>query len=154
MGAGEPIRSLASSRQGEPHRRRNSTESQMSKITVTVDAEGQDGFTFEWEGDPEDLQDSINDIESFAQRKGSDSAQLVNSALAQYLSTGPVSGPDGAAQRMAFLWAVLHSMNKHADVLPGPVLECLAEHNIIATVTIRDRAASIEVEGLPWKSLH
>jgi hypothetical protein len=43
--------------------------SQMSKITMTVDADGQDSFMFEWEGDPKDLQDSINDIESFAQRE-------------------------------------------------------------------------------------
>jgi hypothetical protein len=119
----------------------------MSKITVSIDAEGQDSLTFEWEGDPEDLQDNIDAIEILAQGNGLDPEQFVISALMQFPSTGPIPGPGGETQRMVILCAILSFVDECADELPAPVLDCLAKQNIIATVAIRGKKLSVEIAG-------
>jgi hypothetical protein len=122
----------------------------MSKITVTVDAEGRDKFTFDWEGGVQDMENIINNIESIARDGGVGPVQLVKSALAHFPSTGPLPEPEGTIQRRAILFAVLDFVNARADDLPEPALDCLAKHNSIAIATIRGGKAWIEVGGLPW----
>jgi hypothetical protein len=132
------------------------TQAQMSKITVNVDADGQpESFTFDWTGTLQDWKGLVDAVAILAQRKGCDPEQFVKSVLREFPSTGPIpiTEPDGANQRLAILFAVLASMNAHADELPGPVLNCLDRYDITATVTIRDGDISMETEGLPW-TLH
>jgi hypothetical protein len=93
-------------------------ERAMSKITVSIEAEGQDSFTFEWEGDPEDLQDNIDVMEILARRNGLDPEQFVKSALMQFPSTGLIPGPGGETQRMMILCAILSFVDECADELP------------------------------------
>jgi hypothetical protein len=95
----------------------------------------------------------------FANASGVDSDPLGilhrHNLLAEFPSTGPIpiTEPDGANQRLAILFAILASMNAHADELTGPVLDCLDRYDVTATVTIRDGDISMETEGLPW-TLH
>jgi hypothetical protein len=129
----------------------NQRNSQMSKITVTIDAEGRpDNFTFEWEGDPQALRGVVAATRDLAQRAGVRPEQFVESALMQFPSAGPISGPEGGYQRMAILCAViLHFTNEHA----GEPLDRLAQYDVTAAVTIRDGAFSVKVDGVP-RTLH
>jgi hypothetical protein len=65
---------------------------------------------------------------------------------------GLLPEPEGTVQRLTILFALLDYLNTRADELPEPVLDCLAECNTVAIVTIRGRIVSIDVGGLPWTS--
>ena len=119
----------------------------MSKITVTIDAEGQASFKFDWEGDVQELQDNIDEVERLARRNGLDLDEFARAALMQFPSTGPIPGPGGETQRMVILCAILSFVDECADELCAPVLDCLAKQNIIATVTIRGKKLSVEIAG-------
>jgi hypothetical protein len=104
----------------------------MGKITVTVDAEGQDSFTFSWEGGGvRDLKDIIDDIKDVAQPSGLDPVQFAKRASADIPSVGLLPEPVGTVQRLTILFAVLDYLNTRADELPEPVLDCLAECNTV-----------------------
>jgi hypothetical protein len=133
--------------------RRNSTEFQMSKITVTIDAEGQGVFKFDWQGDVEELQDNIDAIERLARRNGLDPDEFVKAALMHFPSTGPIAGPGGETQRMVILCAILRFADERGDELPAPVLDCLAEQDIVATVAISGKKLSMVIAGRSW-TLH
>jgi hypothetical protein len=119
----------------------------MSKITVTIDAEGRpDNFAFEWEGDAEALLGVVVATRDLARREGLRPEQFVESALIQFSSVGPISGPEGGYQLVAILCAVvLHFTNEHA----GEPLDRLAEYDVTAAVTIRGGALSVKVDGVP-----
>jgi hypothetical protein len=119
----------------------------MSKITVSIDAEGQGSFTFDWEGGVQELQDHIDEIERLVRGHGLDPDEFVKAALLQFPSTGPIAGPNGEPQRMVILCAILRLAEEHADKLPAPVLDCLAEQNITANVTIRGTELSMVIAG-------
>jgi hypothetical protein len=104
----------------------------MIKITVTVDAEGRpNNFTFEWEGDAQALLGVVAATRDLAQREGVRPEQFVESALMQFPSVGPISGPEGGYQLMAILCAVvLHFTNEHA----GEPLDRLAEYGVPRTL--------------------
>ena len=119
----------------------------MSKITVTIDAEGQGSFTFDWEGDVQELQDHIDEIERLARRNELDLDEFARAALLQFPSTGPIAGPGGETQRMVILCSVLRLAEKYVDKLPAPVLDCLATQNITAKVTIRGTEISMVIAG-------
>jgi hypothetical protein len=119
----------------------------MSKITVTIDAEGQGSFTFDWEGDVRELQDNIDEVERLARRNGLDPDAFVKAALMRFPSTGPIMGPGGEAQRMVILCAILRLAEEHANKLPVPVLDCLATQDITAKVTIRGTGLSMVITG-------
>ena len=125
----------------------------MSKITVSIEAEGQGSFKFDWEGDVQELQDNIDEIERLARRNGLDPDEFVKAALMQFPSTGPTAGPGGEPQRMVILCAILRLAEEHADKLPAPVLDCLAEQDITANVTIRGTELSMVIAGRSW-TLH
>jgi hypothetical protein len=122
-------------------------EASMSKITVSIDAEGQGSFTFDWEGGVQELQDNIDEIERLARRNGLDPDAFVKAALMRFPSTDPITGPDGETQRMVILCAILRLAEDHADKLPAPVLDYLAEQDITANVTIRGTKLSMVITG-------
>jgi hypothetical protein len=122
-------------------------EASMSKITVTIDAEGQGSFKFDWEGDVQELQDNIDEIERLARRNELDLDEFARAALMQFPSTGPITGPGGETQRIVILCAILRLAEDHAGKLPSPVLDCLADQDIIAHVTIRGTELSVVIAG-------
>jgi HNH endonuclease len=134
---------------------REGTSYEQDQITVDAEIDGKpaEEFTFDWEGDREDMQHNMKTIESMAQGAGLNPERFAKSMVLQFPSMGPLQGAGGANQRMAFLYAVLRFTDEHAADFPGPVLDCLARYDFSATLTIRDGAASVEIEGLPW-TLH
>jgi hypothetical protein len=126
----------------------------MSKIAVIVDAEGQDSFTFDWEGDVQAMQGIVDATRGLAQRSGRNPGQFVREWVTQFPSTGPLPGGDGETQRMVMLCVVvLYLVNEYNNGLPGPMPDRLARYDIIATVTVRGEDFSVEIEGLP-RTLH
>jgi hypothetical protein len=123
----------------------------MSKITVTIDAEGRpDNFTFEWEGDAPIMRGVVEETENLAQRNGRAPGQFVREVLTQLPPTGPLPGPEGVTQVMPILCAVvLHFTNEHA----GTPLDSLAKYDITGAVTIRGEDFSVKVDGVP-RTLH
>jgi hypothetical protein len=56
----------------------------MSKITVSIDAERQGSFKFDWEGDVPELQDHIDEIERLARRNELDLDEFARAALLRF----------------------------------------------------------------------
>ncbi len=118
------------------------------KIRVDAKVEGKAcDFTFEWEGDDDEIQNVMEFIDRVADAAKVTPEAFTHSALHHLPNTGVLEDPgQKQAQMMAILYTVLQLPTGQPD-RPGSIYNYAASESIDVTLTVRDEGVNVSISG-------